>query len=394
MTGWPSLKLGDFFEIARGGSPRPIQDYVTDDPDGVNWITIKDASAGSKYIRTTERKIRPAGVPRSRVVNPGDFLLTNSMSFGRPYIMKTAGCIHDGWLVLSDRSGQVHTDFFYHLLGSDALHREFSRRAAGAVVKNLNIDLVKSVEVPLPPLAEQRRIADILDKADAIRRKRKEAIALTDELLRSTFLEMFGDPVTNPKGWPVSELAEVVEPGTTVTYGIVQCGPEIPGGVPYVRTGDIQKGEIDASQLRRTSRELAARYVRSTVDAGDIIMSIRATVGTTALVRDELAGANLTQGTARIAPGPNVRSEFLLAHLRSVGTQTWIQRQVKGATFREITLKRLRQLPVMVPSLDSQLHFEQLAQGVENVRIRLKARGKEADDLFNSLVQRAFRGEL
>jgi type I restriction enzyme, S subunit len=91
-------------------------------------------------------------VKRSRVVQPGDFLLTNSMSFGRPYIMNTSGCIHDGWLVLSPRHQNVSPDFFYHSLGSDFVYAEFVRRAAGATVKNLNIDLVKSVQVPLPPL--------------------------------------------------------------------------------------------------------------------------------------------------------------------------------------------------------------------------------------------------
>ena len=124
------------------------------------------------------------------------------MSFGRPYIMETTGCIHDGWLVLSDRSGNVDRDFFYHLLGSDFIYKKFSQLAKGAVVKNLNIEMVKGVEIPLPPLPEQRRIAAILDKADSLREKRRQAIAKLDELLKSVFIEMFGDPVANPKGWP------------------------------------------------------------------------------------------------------------------------------------------------------------------------------------------------
>ena len=158
--GWPTSALADLFEISRGGSPRPIDDYITESPDGVNWIMIGDAPEGSKYITATKKKIKPEGVKRSRSVKPGDFLLTNSMSFGRPYIMRTSGCIHDRWLVLSPRKSNVVPDYFYSLLGSRALYTEFSRRAPGATVKNLNIGLVRSVVVPVPPEAKQREYAD------------------------------------------------------------------------------------------------------------------------------------------------------------------------------------------------------------------------------------------
>ena len=157
--GWPTSTLEELFEIARGGSPRPIDDYITESPDGVNWIMIGDAPEGAKYITATKKKIKPEGVKRSRSVRPGDFLLTNSMSFGRPYIMRTSGCIHDGWLVLSPRKGNPVPGYFYSLLGSRALHTEFARRAPGATVKNLNIGLVRSVLVPVPPEEKQREYA-------------------------------------------------------------------------------------------------------------------------------------------------------------------------------------------------------------------------------------------
>ena len=211
MSKWPEVALGDIFDIARGGSPRPIDDYITDADDGVNWISISDASDSEKFITKTKKKIIKEGVARSRSVKSGDFLLTNSMSFGRPYIMATDGCIHDGWLVLSKKNDSINQDYFFHLLGSESTYRKFKSLAAGAVVKNLNIDLVKSVTIPLPPLEEQKRIAAILDKADSLRRKRAQAIALADDFLRATFLDMFGDPVTNPKGWPVKPLGTLIE---------------------------------------------------------------------------------------------------------------------------------------------------------------------------------------
>ena len=165
--GWTKSALGDLFEISRGGSPRPIADYITESPDGVNWVMIGDAPAGSKYITATKKKIKPEGVKRSRRVKPGDFLLSNSMSFGRPYIMRTSGCIHDGWLVLSPRKSDFVPDYFFSLLGSRVLYREFVRRAPGATVKNLNIRLVRSVVVPIPPEARQREYADRVSAIEA-----------------------------------------------------------------------------------------------------------------------------------------------------------------------------------------------------------------------------------
>lgn len=157
---WPKESLAGLFYIARGGSPRPIDAYITEATDGVNWIMIGDTVDGSKYIDGTRKKIRKEGVVRSRMVRPGDFLLTNSMSFGRPYILRTSGCIHDGWLVLSPKGSRTSQDYLHSVLSSRSIYAEFARRAPGATVKNLNIDLVSGVEVPVPPIEMQAVFAD------------------------------------------------------------------------------------------------------------------------------------------------------------------------------------------------------------------------------------------
>jgi type I restriction enzyme S subunit len=180
---WPIAALGDLFEIARGGSPRPIDAYITDDPDGIKWITISDASGGSKYITATKRRIRRDGAQRSRSVKPGDFLLTNSMSFGRPYIMRTSGCIHDGWLVLSPRQAELDADYLYCLLGSKAIYSEFERRAGGATVKNLNIDLVRRVLIPVAPVARQREFARRVGAVEALKGRHQASLAAHHSLL-------------------------------------------------------------------------------------------------------------------------------------------------------------------------------------------------------------------
>ena len=155
---WEWVKLGNICVIARGGSPRPIKEYITTAPDGVNWIKIGDTEKNGKYISQTAEKIKPSGVSKSRMVHAGDFLLTNSMSFGRPYILKVDGCIHDGWLVISQSKEVFDQDYLYWLLSSYYAYMQFSDKVSGAVVKNLNSDKVANSVFPLPPLAEQKRI--------------------------------------------------------------------------------------------------------------------------------------------------------------------------------------------------------------------------------------------
>ena len=155
---WEWVRLGEVCTIDRGGSPRPIKDYITTAADGINWIKIGDTEKDGKYICSTAEKIKPSGVSKSRMVHAGDFLLTNSMSFGRPYILKVNGCIHDGWLVISQGEEIFDQDYLYWVLSSGYAYSQFCAKVSGAVVKNLNSDKVANSVFPLPPLAEQKRI--------------------------------------------------------------------------------------------------------------------------------------------------------------------------------------------------------------------------------------------
>lgn len=162
---WCWCRLKEIANIARGGSPRPIEDFITDDENGINWIKIGDTKEGDKYITSVREKIKPEGIRHSRFVHSGDFLLTNSMSFGHPYILKVDGCIHDGWLVFADIGQVIDSDFLYYSLSSDFIYTAFSFVAAGSTVKNLKSDTVKETLFPLPPLEEQKRIVNKIEEA-------------------------------------------------------------------------------------------------------------------------------------------------------------------------------------------------------------------------------------
>ena len=177
---WVEKRLGDFSTVARGGSPRPIESYLTTDSNGVNWVKIGDVGVDAKYIEKTSERITRKGAAYSRQIFQGDLLLSNSMSFGRPYITKIEGFIHDGWLVIQSFSRHFDKEFLYYALGSSSVVMQYRAFAAGSSVQNLNKNIVENIDIVVPPtLAEQRAIAAVLSDMDAeiaaLSRERAEA---------------------------------------------------------------------------------------------------------------------------------------------------------------------------------------------------------------------------
>lgn len=160
--------LGEVAKIQRGASPRPIAKYIADDENGIPWIKIGDTSTGSKYVDRTAQKITFEGAKKSRILKKGDFIISNSMSFGRPYILSIDGAIHDGWASISDFENILNSDYLYHYLSSNSVQNYWISKINSGSVSNLNADIIKTLPVPVPSFSEQARIALILDKFDAL----------------------------------------------------------------------------------------------------------------------------------------------------------------------------------------------------------------------------------
>ena len=163
------MKMSEVMSISRGASPRPIQNYLTDAEDGLPWIKIGDVSPSSKYISSTKEKIKKEGATKSRYLKKGDFILSNSMSFGRPYILNIDGCIHDGWISMYGFEEHLDQDYLYYVLRSESVQTFWTAKAnSGGAVSNLNSDIVRKTLIPIPSMAEQKRIASILDRFDRL----------------------------------------------------------------------------------------------------------------------------------------------------------------------------------------------------------------------------------
>ena len=172
--------IGEVATICRGASPRPISKFITES-NGENWIKIGDVKEDDTFITKTKELVTEDGANRSRRIKPGDFILSNSMSFGRPYISKIYGCVHDGWLIISDYEQSFLPLFFYYAIRSELVQAQFRKSVAGAVVKNLNSDLVRSVKIVIPSIESQEKFASFVAQVD------KSKFALSNELAMGNF---------------------------------------------------------------------------------------------------------------------------------------------------------------------------------------------------------------
>ncbi|NLJ82148.1 MAG: N-6 DNA methylase [Bacteroidales bacterium] len=189
---WELKKMAQLVSIVRGASPRPIKEYITDEIDGHNWIKIGDVKVGSKFITETKEKITKAGAEKSRLVKKGDFILSNSMSFGRPYIMGIEGYIHDGWLLFSDFAKELNKNYFFYMLSDKIVQEQFVIAASGGTsVDNLNIDKVSHTLIPLPPLDIQQKIVSEIEILEVKEQKASEDIENLKNHIESSLLALY-----------------------------------------------------------------------------------------------------------------------------------------------------------------------------------------------------------
>lgn len=191
---WETTTLGRLSQIVRGGSPRPIESYLTTEPGGLNWLKIGDVEKDAKFISSTADKVIPEALSMTRVVLPGDLILSNSMSFGRPYILHIETCIHDGWIAITKISKEAERDYLYYQISAQGSQKYFKANAAGSSVQNLNADIIKMLPITLPKHAEQQKIGACLSSLDALIAAKSERLAALRKLKQSVMQQLFPSP--------------------------------------------------------------------------------------------------------------------------------------------------------------------------------------------------------
>lgn len=392
--GWEYKKLGEICTIERGGSPRPISAYITDAENGVNWIKIGDAVEGSKYISSTKEKIKPEGVKKSRFVHKGDFILSNSMSFGKPYILDVDGCIHDGWLVLHDNENRFIKDYLYYILSSNVMYLKFKSLAVGGVVNNLNSDLVKNLSVPVPPLPVQQTIVSELDTLSAIIAKYKEQLADYDKLEQSIFYDMFGDPVKNEKGWEVKKLGDVcvkIGSGATPKGGDSSYKSE---GISLIRSLNVYNGSFKYKDLAHIDESQAKSLDNVTIQEDDILLNITgASVARCCIVPKDILPARVNQHVSIL----RVKKDILLPVFvcfqlisKEYQAKLYMISKSNGATREALTKNQQAEFNIILPQPSLQQVFADKITAIEAIKAETKSALEEAELLFNARMDYYF----
>lgn len=385
MNQWKYVKLGEVCTIERGGSPRPIDDFITTDENGINWIKIGDADE-SMYITKTAQRIKPEGMKKSRYVKPGDFLLSNSMSFGRPYILKIDGCIHDGWLVLRDENNVFDKKFLYYYLSAPITYKKFKSMAVGGVVNNLNSDMVRKVRVPMPSQEEQHQISNRLDRVSNLIFLRKQQLAKLDELVKARFVEMFGDPIRNEKGWNTYTLAEMCDGIGDGLHGTPEYDEN--GEYPFINGNNLISGiiQINPSTKKVNKKTYEKHYIKISQNA--ILLSINGTLGRIAFYNSEqvMLGKSACYCNLR----DEVNRIFVYNIMKTDAFARYLEDNATKSTIKNVGLKAIREYRLIMPPIPLQNQFSSFVERVDQQKQTVQQSLEKLELMKKVLMQEYF----
>ncbi|MCZ8192784.1 MAG: restriction endonuclease subunit S [Microcystis sp. LE19-338.1B] len=388
--GWKLVSLGEVGTLINGdrGKNYPSQkDFVDNGVPFINAGHIQNGEIDFESMNFISRK--RFDLLGSGKVKSGDILYCLRGSLGKTAIIKDIqeGAIASS-LVIIRPSEQIRTDYFYRYLASPIGQAEIYKYDNGSSQPNLSAQSLKQYQLPLPPLEEQRRIAAILDKADGVRRKRKEAIRLTEELLKSTFLEMFGDPVTNPKGWEIVNIENIIE----LVSGQVDPRESPYSNMLHVGGDNIESrtGEISGCKTPAELSLISGKYL---FRKGDILYSkIRPYLNKVSLPDfDGVCSADIYPIRVNHSCVTPIYMTYIL---RSKGFLEYAEKHSTRTNIPKINRKALLSFECPLPPLGLQNQFTNSANKILKIKDHLKTGVDKANNLFNSLLQRAFRGEL
>lgn len=395
---WKEKTLGEVCIVQRGSSPRPIKNFLTVEDDGVNWIRIGDCFG--KYVTSTSQKITKEGAKKSRQVQKGDFIISNSMSYGKPYILKIDGYIHDGWFVLKLDKNLINTDFFYYLLSSNYIKEQYDKLATGAIVQNISSDLIKKVQFLLPPLSEQERIVRILDEVFENIEKAKQNTLQNLNNAKELFESFANMILFKNNDFYTTTIGDSCNLATGGTPDTKNQEYYQNGNIKWLVSGDIHQAEIFDCQGRITEKGLNnsnAKYL----PINSVLIALNGqgkTRGTVAILRTK---ATCNQSLVSINPKNSkfLSTEYLYQNLRARYIEIRKMTGDSGNDRRGLNMGLIRSIQINVPkTLNEQLI---IAKKLSNLQLLLKQleqtynqKLKSLEELKQSILQKAFNGEL
>ena len=411
MTQWPLVPLGELGIDARAciggpfGSELTTKDYIT--APGVPVIRGSnlrdDGFLDDGFVYVSEAKARTLQQNQAR---PGDITFTQRGTIGQVALIPPTAR-HDRYVLsqsqmkLTPDLSRIDPRFLVHYFRSPSALSFLAHNTLATGVPHINLTILRRVPVPLPPLSEQRRIADILDKAEAVRRKRKDAIALTEELLRSAFLEMVGPQAPDYSRWRDASLESLA----ATSPNAMRTGPFgsdlrhsefVDEGVAVLGIDNAVQNRFAWAERRYITREKYEALTRYTVKPNDVIVTIMGTTGRSAVVPEDIPLAITTKHLATLTLNRELAEPEFVAQAihRHPAVLAQIARANRGAIMSGLNLGLIKSLVVRLPPRDAQREFARLTGRVRALKSQLRHADDATSALFGALVQRAFRGEL
>ena len=396
---WEQRKFSELVTIERGGSPRPIDKFITNDENGLNWVKIGDAPEQGNYITQTAEKIRPEGLSKTREVHPGDLILSNSMSFGRPYIMAIDGCIHDGWLAIRDTKKNFDLKFLCTLLGTDGMLNQYKAMAAGSTVNNLNKELVGGTTVAFPMVEEQIKIGDYFTTLDHLitlhQRKCEQAKKLKKYMLQKMFPrngakvpEIRFDGFTYD--WEQRKLNEVAEKICVGFVGTCEKFYTDESGIPMYRTGNLNGLSLNRDDLKYVTNEFHQHNQKSQLKAGDILIARHGDSGK-AVNYENSEEANCLNIVIIRPDFKKCNYKFLTNCINSPECQKHIKSLSAGSTQAVINTSEIEKLGVVIPAnIDEQNRIARYFSTLDNLITLHQRKCDELKKMKKYMLQNMF----
>ena len=394
-----NVSLGDIAAFIRGVTYKPtdlVENFSAD-----SLVCMRTANIQAQLDQSDLKSI-PSHLVKAaeKRLIAGDILVSTANSWNLVgkccWVPELAYDAVPGGFIAALRADpeKVVPRYLYHWFNSPKT--QIQARNCGRQTTNIsNMDLNRclALTLPLPSLQEQRRIATILDKADALRAKRRDAIAKLDQLLQSVFVDMFGDPVSNPQQWPTATLETLSDPLDRINYGVVQPGTDIDEGIPLVRVGDIEGGFLSFYSLKHIDPEIESAFTRSRLKGNELLISCVGSIGVIAEAPETAVGYNIARAITRVPLTNPERRPFVREMLRTQGVQNYFHKQTRTVSQPTLNVAFVKTTPVISPPDCLQLEFVSRAHALEKQKQRLLQVAKQQEELFSSLQQRAFSGQ-
>ncbi|KRR67607.1 hypothetical protein AR270_18225 [Acinetobacter baumannii] len=388
MSDWITAKLKEVAKVVTGKTPQTSNsEYYGGD---IPFVSPADLNEG--ILSETKTYLTSSGADQVYRVPKNTVLVSCIGNLGKLAITSKEVCFNQqiNGLIFDEQKIFPKYGFYF----AQTLKPQLEKASSSTTLPIINKSRFSDLEIKYPPLAEQRRIASILDQADELRQKRQQAIEKLDQLLQATFIDMFGDPEQNPKKWNKVILGDICDAKDRVNYGVVQPGNDFEGGIPLIRVGDIDGGILSFTSIKTIDPEIEKDYSRSRLKGNEILVSCVGSIGTIAKVPNKAIGFNIARAITRVPLQDKRIINFVAECLKTEAIQNYFKKNTRTVSQPTLNVSFVKETEIIFPNEEKILDFCKIVDKVEFQKELLQKALVMQESLFQSLQNQAFSGTL